>query len=73
MKMLFTILSAENGEKTHDGTIINLKLTHQEMADMAGLSRETVTRVLGQWQKDGSITIARNRHILLHPVFFRRE
>jgi len=73
MKMLFTILSGENGENTPDGTIINLKLTHQEMADMAGLTRETVTRVLGQWQKDGLITVSRNRYILLHHNFFLRE
>jgi CRP/FNR family transcriptional regulator len=73
MKMLFTILSGENGKKTPDGTILNLKLTHQEMADMAGLTRETVTRVLGQWQKDGLITVAKNRFILLHDNFFLRE
>lgn len=73
MKMLFTILSGENGKNTPEGTIINLKLTHQEMADMAGLTRETVTRVLGQWQKDGLITVSRNRFILLHHNFFAGE
>jgi CRP/FNR family cyclic AMP-dependent transcriptional regulator len=73
MKMLFTILSGENGEKTPDGTIINLKLTHQEMADMAGLTRETVTRVLGQWRKEGLITVSKNRYILLRHNFFLRE
>jgi CRP/FNR family cyclic AMP-dependent transcriptional regulator len=73
MKMLLTILSGENGANTPDGTIINLKLTHQEMADMAGLTRETVTRVLGQWQKDGFITVSKNRHILLHHNFFSGE
>ena len=70
MKMLFTSFSGENVEKTPEGTKISLRLTHQEMADMAGLTRETVTRVLGQWQRDGLITILRDRHILLHPNFF---
>lgn len=73
MKMLFTILSGENGENTPDGTIITLKLTHQEMADMAGLTRETVTRVLGQWQKKGLITVSKKRQILLHHNFFWGE
>lgn len=69
IKMLFTILSGENGEKTPDGTVLNLKLTHQEIADMSGLTRETVSRVLGQWQREGLITVFRNRHILLHNSF----
>ena len=73
MKMLFKIFSSENGEKTPEGTMINLRLTHQEMADMAGLTRETVTRVLGQWQKDGLITVSRNKYILLHPNFFLQD
>jgi CRP/FNR family transcriptional regulator len=73
IKMLFTILSGENGEKTPDGTKINLRLTHQELADMTGLTRETVTRVLGQWQREGLITVSRNRYILLHHNFFLND
>jgi CRP/FNR family cyclic AMP-dependent transcriptional regulator len=73
MKMLLTILSGENGEKTPDGMVINLKLKHQEIADMAGLTRETVTRVLGQWQRDGLITVFRNKHILLHHGFYLKD
>ncbi len=73
MKMLFSILSGENGEKSAEGTIINMKLTHQEMADMTGLTRETVTRVLGQWQKDRLITVSKDRHIVLSRNFFSYE
>jgi CRP/FNR family transcriptional regulator, cyclic AMP receptor protein len=73
MKMLFTILSGENGEKTPDGMVINLKLKHQEIADMAGLTRETVSRVLGQWQREGLITVFKNRHILLHHGFSLKD
>ncbi len=73
MKMLFSILSGENGEKTAEGTIINMKLTHQEMADMTGLTRETVTRVLGQWQRDRLITVSKDRHIVLGSKFFTSE
>ncbi len=73
MKMLFSILSAEAGKKTPEGIILDMKLTHQEMADMAGLTRETVTRVLGQWQKDGSIAVSKDRHIILRNNFFTRN
>jgi CRP/FNR family transcriptional regulator len=70
MKMLLKILAGENGERTPGGMRINLRLTHQEIADMTGLTRETVTRVLNQWRKEGLITIPRSRNILLNEVFF---
>ena len=34
-----------------------MHLTHRELAEMAGISRETATRVLGQLQGEGSLTI----------------
>jgi CRP/FNR family cyclic AMP-dependent transcriptional regulator len=68
--MLLKILSGENGEKTADGVRIKLRLTHQEMADMTGLTRETVTRVLNQWKKEGRIAIPRSRQIVLKAGFF---
>jgi len=73
IRMLLKILAGENGEKTPAGMKINLRLTHQEIADMAGLTRETVTRVLNQWRKEGLITIPRSRNILLNEVFFAKE
>ena len=42
-----------------------LLLTHEEMASMACTTRETVTRTLGQFRKDGWITIE-DRVITLH-------
>jgi len=73
IRMLLKILAGENGEKTPAGMKINLRLTHQEIADMAGLTRETVTRVLNQWRREGLITIPRSRNILLNEVFFAKE
>lgn len=31
----------------------NMALTHEELGDLAGLSRETVTRLLGKFQREG--------------------
>ncbi|MDA8432046.1 MAG: Crp/Fnr family transcriptional regulator [Nitrospiraceae bacterium] len=72
IRMLLKILVSENGEKTADGVKINLKLTHQEIADMAGLTRESVTRVLNDWKREGLIVIARSRHIVLRDRFFQK-
>ena len=44
-----------------------LLLTHEEMASMACTTRETVTRTLGQFRKDGWITIEDSVVTLHHP------
>ena len=46
--------------------------THQELAEMVGASRETVTRTLTQMEKKGIISIERRRVTLL-PAFFAEE
>ena len=69
IKMLFLMLSETYGEKTEKGTVLNIKLIHQDIADMAGLTRETVTRILDKWQRGGEIVILKNRFILLRPEF----
>jgi CRP/FNR family transcriptional regulator len=73
MKMLFTMLSDEYGEKSDEGVTLAIKLTHQDIANMAGITRETVTRVIDRWQKNAEITILKNKFILLHPDFLKRE
>lgn len=69
IRMLFMILSNDAGEKTPEGVLINVKLTHQEIADMAGLTRETVTRVLNKLRKKGEIVVMK-KFIRLNPEFF---
>jgi CRP/FNR family transcriptional regulator len=71
VKTLFLSLSLENGSKTPEGIVLNLKLTHQEIADMTGLTRESVTRVLDKLQKDGAITVLKNRRICLSHKFVK--
>lgn len=69
LKMLFLLLAETYGEKTKEGTILNIRLIHQDIADMTGLTRETVTRILDRWQKTGEIEVMKNRHILLRAEF----
>jgi CRP/FNR family cyclic AMP-dependent transcriptional regulator len=41
---------ADDGEATEDGVRIKVSLTHEEIAQLIGTSRETVTRVLGEFR-----------------------
>jgi len=73
IKMLFSMLSAEYGEKSVDAITLNIKLTHQDIANMAGITRETVTRVIDKWQRDKEITVLKNKAIRFHPDFFKKD
>jgi len=60
-------LGLRHGVADSRGIIIDLKVTHQEIAEMVGTSRETVTRTLARLQKDGIIKLENRRIILLDP------
>jgi CRP-like cAMP-binding protein len=57
-------LSAQYG--TREGKVIHLDInfTHQEIADMIGTSRQTATTLLGQFKRQGILSID-NRRILI--------
>lgn len=57
-------LSEKYGVKQGRGTLIDLKLTHKELAEMVGTAREVVSAVLGQFRKAECIKID-SHHITL--------
>ena len=59
-------LAADRGVKSAAGIRIEERPTHQQLANMAGTTRETVTRALGQLEKDGYI-ICKGKEILILP------
>lgn len=72
LTMLFHKLSAAHGETVEEGTLLNIRLTHQIMASMTGLSRETVTRTIDALQKGKSIRIrSGDRKVILLPDFLK--
>ncbi len=66
--MLFS-LAKTKGTKTEKGYEVEIELTHQEIADMVGTTRETASRTLGHLKKDGKIKMNQHRIIVL----FRKE
>ena len=63
IKILFFMLSNKYGKSTTEGITLHIKLTHKDIAEMSGMTRETVTRVIDKWQKDGEINILSNKYI----------
>lgn len=60
-------LSKKHGVQDARGIIIDLKITHQELAEMVGTSRETVTRTLARLQQMGILDLENRRIVLLRP------
>lgn len=61
---LLTELAEKFGHQTSEGTLIDLKLTHREIADLVGANREAVSRALTGLVDEGAIAY-RGKLILL--------
>jgi CRP/FNR family cyclic AMP-dependent transcriptional regulator len=66
-------LAMRHGIRDAHGIIIDLKITHQELAEMVGTSRETVTRVLARLREQGIIEIDQRRMTLMDDEALLRE
>ena len=66
-------MASERGEVMPDGVLLKLRLTHQNIADMTGLTRETVTRIIDKWKKAGLLSVDKNRHMLIQHSFFEEN
>lgn len=61
-------LAKRDGEEVEEGILIKERPTQQDIASMIGTSRETVSRVLSEFQKRGFVEM-RGREILLSRKF----
>ena len=50
-------LAEQFGEPCSDGTLIKLSVTHYDLADMVGTNRESVSKYISRFKKEGSIQI----------------
>ncbi|UJF32816.1 Crp/Fnr family transcriptional regulator [Paenibacillus hexagrammi] len=66
-------LSEQHGIPTKDGLLIDVKLTHQQLANMVGTVRESVTKVLQELLDEGSIEIDKKKITLKNAEAVRRE
>jgi CRP-like cAMP-binding protein len=59
-------LTQRFGRKLPQGWLIEPCLTHQEIAEIIGTTRVTVTRILNEWEQEGKIQRSRRRFIWTH-------
>jgi CRP-like cAMP-binding protein len=57
---------------SHQATV-TIPLTQDDLASMAGTTRQTVNRVLGRARDEGLITLARGRIAVVDPVGLARR
>jgi len=52
------------GERNGAGKLIDVRLTHQDLANMIASTREAVSKVMSEFQRDGLIE-SRSRRIVI--------
>ncbi|MBT3217959.1 MAG: Crp/Fnr family transcriptional regulator [Proteobacteria bacterium] len=65
-------LAEDFGVQDSRGVIVNVRLTHREMASLVGATRETVSFAILAFRKDGLIETERKRVVLLDMPQLRR-
>lgn len=63
-KLLKTLIGLY-GKKTADGILISYKITQEELGSLAGISRETMSRKLNQFEEEGILKIVSRGKVLI--------
>ncbi|HEY5639123.1 MAG TPA: Crp/Fnr family transcriptional regulator [Dehalococcoidia bacterium] len=64
-------LAASNGKERDDGVLINATITQEELANMIGVTRESVNRNLGMFRRLGLIAREGRRIVVLDEAGLR--
>ncbi|MGK7919239.1 MAG: global nitrogen regulator NtcA [Trichodesmium sp.] len=67
------ILCRDFGVPSKEGITIDLKLSHQAIAEAIGSTRVTVTRLLGDLRQDGMISIHKKKITVHNPVALSQQ
>jgi CRP-like cAMP-binding protein len=66
-------LMQEKGQPGQEGIVLDLPLSRQELADLAGITRQTLSEVLRNYQQAGVLRVANRRIQILDPIRLQRE
>ena len=71
---LLTLLVKKFGREVEKGHLIDLRLTHQDLADLLGTTRVTITRTFNKFEQQGLIhRFSHHRIILQEEEFWHYE
>lgn len=65
LEHFLTLLGAELGKSTDEGIKIQVRLTHQNIANGINTTRVTATKMLGELQRQGKIKWTDDRYLIL--------
>lgn len=57
-------MAAQSGQKTEEGTVFDFPLTQQDIAQAAGTTLHSVSRVLSVWESAGLVSVGRRKIVL---------
>jgi CRP-like cAMP-binding protein len=71
VRTLARLAHEEGGVRSQDGLVLRRRPTQQELANMVGSSRETVSRTLAAMARQG-LAVPRGRSLVLTEQLLRR-
>ncbi len=66
LQHLLKLLKQELGQPIAEGSRLSVRLTHQNLANAIGTTRVTITRLLGEFQRQGCIGFDQDRHLIIY-------
>lgn len=61
-------LAEQTGRPVDEGTLLDLPLSRQDLAEMTGTTLYTVSRLLSAWEAEGLVVTGRERVVLRDPA-----
>ena len=68
LRKILSWLARKFGKEIEIGRLIELRLTHQDLADTIGTSRVTVTKLINQFEQEGIISRPERNSIILRSL-----
>lgn len=68
LRHLLTLLKQEIGQSVEDGVRLQVRFTHQHLAEAIHTTRVTITRILGDFQAQDLIYFDGDRHIVIQDL-----
>ena len=65
LKHLLSLLRQEIGQTVEDGVRLQVRFTHQHLAESIHTTRVTITRILGNFQMQGLVYFDSDRHLVI--------